>query len=192
MTLKKYYFSFKSLSGAFAALFAALPFLSKFFPGGAYIFPPLGDLEAPARIGALLLAFAATYAVYFIVKGGAVKPGRLIAMMVFVGFIGLLAYLVLFERFVRAINIPSMHETVYVTVGYERTAFATTNFDSAPDEELLRARGPDEEQLRILWTFKSLAIARLTLFLAYSVMLLALVAAFSVGVGAELSSRESR
>jgi hypothetical protein len=94
----------------------------------------------------------------------------------------LLAYLALCERFVRRVDIPSRETAVYVSIGYERTAFADATFGLASDWELLRRRGTDEEQLRMLWTTQSLIIARLALYTAHAVTVLALVAVFSFGV----------
>lgn len=186
MTLKKYYSDFKSLSGLFAALFAAMPFLSYFLPGSAYFSPPLGDAEAPSRAGLLILAFATTYAVYFVSSETRPRSGRIIASAVLIAFLALIAYFIAFQRFVRRIDIPSRNTLVYVTVGYERTAFATSNFGSATDEEMLRARGTDEEQLRMLWTLQSLITARFEVFAPYAFMIIALVAAFSFGVAGEI------
>lgn len=57
---------------------------------------------------------------------------------------------------------------------------------------LLRTRGPDEEQLRMLLTLPSLIIARLALYTAHCVMVLALVAAFSFGVASEVKTSDVR
>lgn len=191
MKLRKYYSSFRSLSGIFAGLIAALPFISQFLPGTGYAFPPLGDAEAPARVGLVLLAFAVTFAVYFLASDISRNTGRVIAIAIAVSVVGLFVYFALFEGFVRGIDIPSRNTTVYVTVGYERTPFAMTTFDSAPDEVMLRSRGTDEEQLRTLWTLKSLIIVRLALFASYCTIVLALVAAFSCGVVNEASQKSS-
>jgi hypothetical protein len=189
MTLKRYYSSFKSLSGILAGLLASLPFSSQLLPNGAYLFPPLGDIEGPARAGVLVLAFATTYAVYFLVKGSSLNQNIAVGLLVIIALFGLVAYLALAEEFVRHIDIPSRGTRIYITIGYERTAFAKSNFDSAPDEELLRARGMDEEQMRMLWTPRSLTITRVALFAAYSFVVLSLVAALSFGVASEIPRR---
>jgi hypothetical protein len=186
ITLKKYYSSFKSLSGVLAGLFAGLPYLSQFLPGSAYTFPPLGDGEPTARVGLVVLAFATTFGVYFWGSSLYRRTGRMIAAALAICLTCLLIYFVLYERFVRRIDIPSREAAVYVSIGYERTAFAISAFGSAPDEELLRARGTDEEQLRLLWTTKSLIAVRLVLYAAYCGIVLALVAAFSFGVAGEV------
>lgn len=184
VSLKKYYSSFRSLSGVLAGLTASLPLSSQLLPGSGY-FPPLGDIENPARAGLLLLAFAATYAVYFLAKSTSLKPRTAIATLFALALLGMVTYLVLFEQFVRHVDITSRGTRIYVTVGYERTAFAKRNFGSAPDEELLRARGMDDEELRLLWTSHSLAVTRVALFAAYSSLVLSLIAAFSFGVASE-------
>ena len=85
-------------------------------------------------------------------------------------------------------DIPTRETAVYVTVGYQRTAFADATFGSVSDWELLRARGTDEEELRKLWTTQSLIIARLALYTAYSLIVLALVVTFSFGVVRDIYS----
>ena len=71
ITLRQYYLSFKSISGAMAGLFTAIPLLSKLAPDGyaAYGFPPLGSVEGPARIGTFVFAWAATYFAFFARSG---------------------------------------------------------------------------------------------------------------------------
>jgi len=75
---------------------------------------------------------------------------------------------------------------VLVSVGYERTEFTNATFGSMTDEEVLRQRGTDEEQIRKLWTPTSVIIARLALFGSYCGFVLALISAFSVGIVSQL------
>ncbi len=68
ITLSHYYHAFKGLSGLLAGVFASIPLISKLvLPGAfaAYGFPPLGNAEGPARIGAVVFALATTYFAFF-------------------------------------------------------------------------------------------------------------------------------
>lgn len=69
-----------------------------------------------------------------------------------------------------------------MSVGYDRTQFAKANFGSDSDEDMLRARGTDDEEIKKLWTYQSLAVARLALFISYCGFILGLVAVFSLGI----------
>jgi hypothetical protein len=192
ITLRQYYSSFKSLSGILAGIVVASPYISKVLPPSvaAYSFPPLGDGEAMARIAVVIFAFAMTFGVYFWAVGSPKNTGRIIAFAFVTSALSFCVYFGLHLGFVRRVDIPSLGTAVYVSVGYERTAFADSAFHSASDEDLLRARGLEDEQLRLLWTEKSLIIARLLLYMAYCVCILALVVAFSFGVAHDVLGRE--
>jgi hypothetical protein len=184
ITLKRYYTSFKSLSGVLAGVVAASPYIAKFLPleVGAYIFPPLGDADAVARLAVVLFALATTFAVFFWAIGSPDSNGKTVAFAFVVGALAFCFYFGLHMAFVRRVDLFSLTTTAYVSVGYERTEFAKTTFASASDEDLLRARGMNDEQVRLLWTKKSLITARLALFIAYCLSVLSLIAAFSFGV----------
>jgi hypothetical protein len=177
--------SFRSASGIVAATIAALPVVSKMLPdtAGAYAFPPLGSIDVPARIATVVLAGAVTYVAYFSIGVTARSRFRRVAVPFVVAAFCVIFYLAASLWFVRRIDIPAIGKSVLVSVGYKRTEFAVTTFGSATDEEMLRQRGPDEEQIRKLWTPASVLIARLTLFTFYCGSVLTLVYAFSVGVG---------
>jgi hypothetical protein len=193
ISLRRYYHSFKSLSGLLAGTVAALPLLSRLLPddGRAYAFPPLGDIEGPARIGTVVLAIAFTYAAYFSRQPKIKMRIRRVSGLVALAALCFLSYLILSVQFVRRIEIPSRGASVFLSVGYDRTEFAIATFGPATDEEMLRQRGPDEEQTRRLWTPKSVAIVRLSLFGSYLGSILALVFAFSVGVVFQLEDSRS-
>jgi hypothetical protein len=192
MTLRRYYSSFKSLTGILAGLVAAFPYISKLLPSdaSAYAFPPLGDGEAIARIAAVLFAVAVTFGVFFWASRLSVNIARVIAISFAISALSFCLYFGLHIGFVRRLDVPSQKTTVYVSVGYERTEFAKANFKSATDEDLIRGRGMDDEQIRLLWTTKSLIIARLSLYVSYCVCILGLVLAFSTGVAHDVLSRE--
>ena len=110
---------------------------------------------------------------------------RRIRAAIICALIFLVVYIGLFI-FVRKIEIPSRDTAVQITVGFERTEFAKANFSGESDWEILRERGTDEEQLWRLWTPRSIVISRLSLYTAYCIVLLSLVAAFSWGVLSEV------
>ena len=69
-----------------------------------------------------------------------------------------------------------------VSIGYDRTPFAKANFSSDSDEDMVRARGFDDEEIKKLWTYPSLMVTRLALFGSYCGFILGLVATFSLGI----------
>ena len=97
-----------------------------------------------------------------------------------IGVLGACLFFVSGLRFIRTIDIRSRGETVAVSVGYERTDFANTEFPGSSDWEILRARGPIEEEIWRIWTPKSIILARLVLFLSYLLFLLSAIAACSL------------
>ena len=191
--LVSYYQAFKSLSGIVAGVFSTIPILSKLLlpdSFSAYGFPPLGNAEGPARIGAVIFALATTYSVFFTARETDDSGcRRRIHAAIICALIFLILYIGLFTGFVRKIEIPSKETAVQISVGFERTEFAKANFRGESDWEVLRERGTDEEQVWKLWTLRSIVISRLSLYGAYCIVLLSLVAAFSWGVLSELEKK---
>jgi hypothetical protein len=180
VTLKKYYRGFLSLLGLLAAVppvvvGVVLPFLAGSKP--AYGFPPLGEVETFARLGLLCLAFVVTFLVYFW-RGG---KWPLVAAAI-TSFACLCLYVALYPYFVLRIDVPSQGTVIHVSVGYDRSEFAKTTFTAESDEDMIRARGMSDEEIKKLWTPSSLITARLALFMSYSCIILGLVAVFSFGI----------
>jgi hypothetical protein len=180
MTLEHYYKAFFSLSGLLAAAppvvtTLVLPFLPD--KGSVCGFPPLGDVGGFASLGLVCLAVLVTYLVYFW-RGGKWT----LSLAALVAFLSLCVYVALYPRFVLRVDIPSLKTATRVSVGYDRTPFARANFSSDSDEDMLRARGFDDEEIKRLWTYRSLTIARLALFGSYCGFILGLVATFSLGI----------
>jgi hypothetical protein len=180
MTFQQYYKAFWSLSGVLAAAppivtTVVMPFLPD--SAAVYGFPPMGDVGSFARLALLCLAVLVTYLVYFW------RGGRwLLVAAAVVTFLCLCTYIALYPRFVLRIDIPSQKTAMRVSVGYDRTPFASATFSSESDEDMLRARGFDDEEIKKLWTYRSLIVARLALFASYCGFILGLVAAFSLGI----------
>jgi hypothetical protein len=180
VTLKNYYKSFGSISGILAAAIGLGPLLS-FLPGAAsaYLFPPLGEATTLGRLGVIFLSVAMTYLAFYF----PIARCRMIMMSLFcISTIALCLYLVSYMRFVRKIDIPSAGSTIQVSIGDERTLFATQTFASETDWEMLRDRGTGEEEIWRLWTARSIIRARLYLFGSVCGFILPLVLGFSLGV----------
>ncbi len=188
MTLEQYYKAFWSLSGVLAAApplvtTVVLPFLPD--RASVYGFPPMGDVGGFAGFGLVCLAVLVTYLVYFW-RGG--KWPLIVGALV--AFLSLCVYIALYPHFVLRVDIPSLKTATRVSVGYDRTPFARANFSSDSDEEMLRARGFDDEEIKKLWTYHSLTVARLALFGSYCGFILGLVATFSLGIVHGLYEKE--
>ncbi len=181
-TLVEYYKSFKEVCGIAATAVTALPLISALLPAApsAYSFPPLGDVAMPARIGAVVLAVAMTYACFYSVTPANIT--RKFMRIISVSLLALFCYLLCFQHFVRKIDVPASDSAIFVSVGYQRTAFANQTFGSEGDWDMLRARGTSEEEVSKLWTARSLDLARFFLFASYCGFLLPLVSVLSLGV----------
>jgi hypothetical protein len=191
-SLTQYYKSARGLSTAIAAVF--LPFASKIVGENAatYLFPPLGSMDGPARVGLVALCLGVSLGVYFLVAVNPVKsPTRMIWSALLVSAVCLFAYLAFYDAFIHRVEIPSRGTSLYVSVGYQRTEFAKQTFGSASDEEMLRARGPSEEEIRRLWTRQSLIIARLGLYSSCVLTTLSWLFVFSFALVRDMSVRKS-
>jgi len=145
----------------------------------------MGDVGGFAGLGLVCLAVLVTYLVYFW-RGGK----WLLVATALVAFLSLCVYIALYPRLVLRVDIPSLKTATRVSVGYDRTPFAKVNFSSDSDEDMLRARGFDDEEIKKLWTYRSLIVARLSLFGSYCGFILGLVATFSLGIVLGLSENE--
>jgi hypothetical protein len=146
------------------------------------LFPPLGNAESVARFGIILFSLAVTYLALFWRNWRTGNNAKRVAMAMLLGLVCFGLYFIACQRFVRRIDITSSGTSVFVSVGYQRTEFATETFGPATDWEILRERGIQEEEIERLWTTSSIVTARLALFISFCGMILFLVAAFSCGV----------
>ena len=191
VNLRQYYANFKSLSGVLAGSVTAFPlfaYLIRFVTSegmSAYLFPPIGIAEGPARIGAIVMAMGSTYLAFFLFSKRNKTDHKWPASLLLGAMVSIFVYIGLYSRFVRTIEIPTLNKSVTVSVGYERTEFANRNFGSVSDWELLRQRGTSEEEISMLWTGKSLQIVRLAMYGSYCLFLVLFVLAFSLGVLSE-------
>jgi hypothetical protein len=122
----------------------------------------------------------ATYVVYLL-QGSSERAKKTLAVSLWLSaFVGCALYLAVAIRFVRVVPIPTLQDSMMVSVGFERTPFAQA-LGEPSDAELLRLRGPQEEEIQKLWTFRSLILARLALWMVYCGMISAFVGIFSLG-----------
>jgi hypothetical protein len=185
-TLFQYYVSFKSLHGAIAGV-PFLPVIISFFvpdsiKASEYLFPPLGDAQAIASALTLITLLVVTYAVYvscyYARKSHPSTPFLLLAG---VG-VGAIALIGLYIPFVRVIDIPSAGLRIPVSIGNEPTDFATRTYPHWSDRSMLHDRGPSEETVQRLWTYRSIWEARAMLWLAYTFTLSCFLAVVCIGV----------
>jgi hypothetical protein len=181
ITTVEYYKSFASIQGILAGIFGLLPPASNFFLPGR-IFPPLGNETVLAQAFGLFLGLAVTFLVFFQQGSTKFEVMRMIKIDFFLALVFLGAYVGVHQRFVRTIAVPSTSGELYVSVGYERTNFATATFGTSSDWEMLRYRGTEDEEIMRLWTTKSIYIARLALLSSYLGLMLSLIAFASFGV----------
>jgi hypothetical protein len=184
--LKRYYFNFKIARGVAAASGTVLPLIPKLKPGSwtEYLLAPLGSVDNVARFLFAVLCVAVTYLVYFFFRGQS-RPARkkiFLLLLLIIPVFCLCLYLICCLLFIRKIDIPTLGRSVYVSVGYQRSDFALQTFGSITDEEMLRQRGLEEEEIRKLWTPFSILIARLALFVCWGGFALSLIAGLSLGV----------
>jgi hypothetical protein len=185
LTINQYYRSYRSVLGAISVLFWALPFVSLILPSSyaGCFFPPLGPFEPVARLLTVVFAAFATYVAYFLPWK---RAGLTIAASALVFFVCILLYGWSFTSFVRVIQIESKQEAVSVSIGNERTEFASKNFPDKSDSEMLRLRGIREEEIERLWTMKSILLARFSLRAPYCCSIFVLLIALGIGIGAEV------
>jgi hypothetical protein len=181
ISVGQFYAQFKSLYGLIAAVFGLLPPASGVFLPGL-IFPPLGNETALAQFFAVIFGVAVTYLAFWM-KNDAEGRLRHRMKLFFVSAIVLFCvYFGLHLRFVQRIDIPSAGEHAFVSIGYERSQFALASFDGVSDSEILHSRGFTEEEIKNLWTPKSLCFSRLALLLSFVGSMLSMVVFASLGV----------
>jgi hypothetical protein len=149
----------------------------------SYLFPPLNDAY---RLPALLTTGLVTVIIYSLADSPLVRSRKKRVLLQLAGLllviVGLSAFVVATERFVKTIERPGLGDKVTITVGYVRNDFATKTFGNMSDEEMLRQRGTTDEQVYELWERSSVIVARWTLLLSYILFLASAVAVLSLQV----------
>jgi len=174
VNLKTYLERFKSVIGALTGALAALPLLSEVLPGkaGDYAFPPLGTYQLFWVILSVAVAAFVILLVYYFAQGSSYvaqhdKRVRAFILLGALELLGVIGYFVAVQVIVREVSIPTEKKAVAVSVGLERTEFANRELAGKSDWQMLENMGFHEEQIRKLWTLKSLLLARTLLFAAY-------------------------
>jgi hypothetical protein len=185
VTTSEYYEAFTGFGFAISGVVAALPFISLVLRDAvsSYAFPPLGGIEGLARVGVCAFSVFSTYLVFLLWNG--LKPdvlGKRAGGLFIAGVAFFFCYIAAYHGFVRRIEIPAQRSAVTVSVGFSRAPEARRLFPpTISDEEMLRERGMTEEEIRGLWTGRSLLLARLSLLFSYLGCAVSLVGFFSIG-----------
>jgi hypothetical protein len=196
VTIPQYIKAFWSLRGSIAAV----PVLSSLLGAGAsdwisitaYLYPPLGDSQRIALSLTAVLVLATIFVVFFFCPFTQKTRRRVIVILSVVLVLSGCFLFTLCERYVRRIEISRTHQEVLVSVGSQRSDFAAGEFSNYNDWELLHERGPWEEQIQKLWTPHSIAVVRLRLWLAYSLILVCIIFLTSMAVYQLAADRNSK
>jgi type IV secretory pathway component VirB8 len=180
-TLADYYKGFVSLSGAITAILTAVPIAGELTGGAvsATLFPPIGSAY---RLPTLLVIVALTIAIYETRTApwiqSARKRRRALWMAFGIAFLGVLVYVASYSRFV--VELPVKDQQAFVAVGFERQSFSNEHLKEGSDSDLLRYRGLTDEDIKTIWTLRSIVVARVTLLTTYLLVLLPLIAGCSL------------
>jgi hypothetical protein len=188
LTIREYYKHFVGVFGGITAIISGIPLISDVFPAriAKWLFPPLGPNDGILRIFVVIVAVIVTIIVFFnkdkdFIKSKKRRVRCLVWLLVPLVF-ALVSYAVLNWRFVKSISIPHKDEEILLSVGFDRTTFAQKEFAQVNDWELLKARGPTEEEIWRLWTSTSIITTRGGLLLSYLLFLASAVAVGSFAV----------
>jgi hypothetical protein len=151
-------------------------------PLAGFLFPPLGDSQRLLLALTVTILLIVTYVVFVYCRGVRKVP-RKAFLALFGGMVlGSGALIPLYTSFVRRVEIPSANEEVFVSIGYEQTDFAVQTYPKGKwtDWDILRDRGPWEEQIQKLWTPRSIYIVRLSLWVCYLMTLTCFISVVSL------------
>jgi len=84
--------------------------------------------------------------------------------MSFSSALAMVLYFVAVQINIREACIPTENKCVSVSVGPKRSDFAEKTFPQDGDWTMLEKAGFEEEQIRKLWTMKSILVGRVRLF----------------------------
>ena len=139
------------------------------------LFPPLGDVQHFAMLLTVAACGLCTYVIFLAFRERAAAPtaAPIVMFLVWIALAGF--QMALYIAFVRVVPIPADKTSRVVSVGWDRTPLGqqAAQYD---DVELLRRQTPDEDQIRRIWTYKSIAVARASLWLGYTLLAVLLVA----------------
>jgi MFS family permease len=185
ITVRQYYGGFVSLWGLAAGAPFVPPLLHVFIPDSSkladYLYPPLGDVEfvaVAATVGCLLVS---TFVVFTCCES-ARKIHRRAPLILGCGVaFCACALIVLYVLYVRRVPVQSVDLEVPVSIGYHKTDLAHQEaFSKLTGVEILQRTGPTEDQIQKLWTPHSICVARVLLWLFYTLTVTCFVCVISL------------
>jgi hypothetical protein len=185
VTLKQYYRGFLSLYGALAAIPFVPSLIHLIAPDSsklASLYPPLGEMQFLPLAATFLVLFTVTLAV-FVSCQSARKIHPAVCTTSIAGVVlGVFLLIGMYVFFVRDIAVPSVNQEVLVSIGYQRTDFASKTYPNSTDWSMLHDQGPSEESIQLLWTRHSIWIVRGALWSLYTVSLACFLVVVCLGV----------
>jgi len=142
---------------------AILPLAGDKIQNVPIIWPPLGSIETyAAGLATAIIAVFAALPTFFKRKGSA-KVGAVVSLLFAV------VSLILYANFLLAYvkGVEHQGDTLYRTIGSQRTAIAQQKCPNCSDEQLLEKAGLTDAAIEWAWTPSTVKRARLELFISY-------------------------
>jgi hypothetical protein len=188
ISISQYYKGFKSFYGLITGIPLVVPGLRLCVPDSSalagYLFPPLGDAQHLLLTLTVAILLVLTYVVFVCCRGVRKVPRKAFLALLGGMVLGPGALIPLYASFVRRVEIPSVNEEAFVTIGYQQTDFAVQTYPQGKwtDWDMLQDRGPWEAQIQKLWTRRSISIVRVSLWVSYLMTLACLISIGSLAV----------
>ena len=145
------------------------------WPREGLFYPPLGDLTTLFMLVTLAAIFVVALLAFWIFRGSQTWFQKIaIVVGVISLFLAMFIYSGCYERYVRVVWIPRLNAAVAISVGDERTPYAK-ELGNISDYDLLSHRGVNEEEVKKLWTPRSLAKAHNSLWVWYTFIAMSIV-----------------
>jgi hypothetical protein len=188
VTLRQYYRSFFRLRSVFVGIPFLMPLLyffeSQFTKNPGEFYPPLGDVQKPALLFTFVLLLLTPCLVFFCCSIETRISPIVCALLWGGSVLSVCALILLYVNFVRIVPIKNLNLDVPVSIGYERTDLAREIYPYPKwnDLTMLKDAGPQEEQIQDLWTYRSIVVVRIFLWLFYNLALVFLLSGVCIGV----------
>jgi len=180
VSIQRYYKGFLSLRGAVAVLVGILP-LSSFLPAdwGIYSFPPLGDHAGLWKIITFVSVIMVTFVVLQMQYNKFVrtpkKRGKIIIPPVILAIMLGITLGMLYTLYIHRIELPTVKQTVLVSVGYQRSEFGNKpEYKQLTEREVLLKYGTNERVVEKFWDGESTIQIRVIIYLVYLFLLIIL------------------
>lgn len=143
---------------------ALLPLAGDKIQNVPIIWPPLGSIETyAAGLATAIIAVFAALPTFFRRKGSA-KIGAVVSLLAAV--VSLIFYVNFLLTYVKGVETPK-GDTLYRTIGSQRTAKAQLKCPNCSDEQLLEKAGLTDAAIEWAWIPSTVKRARLELFISY-------------------------